>query len=146
MDRYPPACPLKEPTNNTRAGVEPLTAVRAPVVEAEPADVCRALADQSPKPAPRGWGELWSRAEQAAQEAIERTLADHREPTEPGVARTLVSCLSPGAGLMVASSMPIRDVEWYARPRADIRVMANRGANGIDGTLSTMLAMAAGSD
>ena len=117
----------------------------AAVVAANPADVCRALADQNPKPAPRSWGELWSRAEHKAQDTIDQVLAEHREPTEPGVARTLVSCLSPGAGLMVASSMPIRDVEWYARPRANVRVMANRGANGIDGTLSTMLGVAAGS-
>jgi 2-succinyl-5-enolpyruvyl-6-hydroxy-3-cyclohexene-1-carboxylate synthase len=72
-------------------------------------------------------------------------LAHHEDLTEPGVARTLVSCLDPGASLLVASSMPIRDVEWYARPRADVRIMANRGANGIDGTLSTMLGVAAGS-
>jgi 2-succinyl-5-enolpyruvyl-6-hydroxy-3-cyclohexene-1-carboxylate synthase len=112
---------------------------------AEPADVCLALTAAAPKPAPDGWTRLWAGAEQAAQEAIARTLARHPEPTEPGVARDLVSCLPPGAGLVVASSMPIRDVEWYAPPRPDITVMANRGANGIDGTLSTILGAAAGS-
>jgi 2-succinyl-5-enolpyruvyl-6-hydroxy-3-cyclohexene-1-carboxylate synthase len=112
---------------------------------AQPADVCTALADQEPKPAPDSWTRLWAGAERAAQEAIGRTLAGHPEPTEPGLARDLVSCLPPGAGLVVASSMPIRDVEWYAPARPDITVMANRGANGIDGTLSTILGAAAGS-
>ena len=117
----------------------------AVVVAADPSEVCRALAEASPEPAPASWGALWSRAEEKAQEAIDQVLANHADPTEPGVARTLVSCLDSGASLLVASSMPIRDVEWYARPRADVRIMANRGANGIDGTLSTMLGVAASS-
>jgi 2-succinyl-5-enolpyruvyl-6-hydroxy-3-cyclohexene-1-carboxylate synthase len=117
----------------------------AVVVAADPSALCRALAEARPEPAPENWGALWFGAERAAQEAIDEVVANHREPTEPGVARTLVSCLNPGASLLVASSMPIRDVEWYARPRTDVRIMANRGANGIDGTLSTMLGVAAGS-
>ncbi len=116
----------------------------ATLVVAEPADVCHALADQAPAPAPDSWTQLWAEAERSAQRAIAQTLAGHREPTEPGVARQLVSCLPSGTGLVVASSMPIRDVEWYAPARGDIRVMANRGANGIDGTLSTVLGAAAG--
>jgi len=115
------------------------------VLAAEPAALCTALADRAPAPAPGGWTQLWAGAERAAQAAIGQVLDAHPEPTEPGVARTVVSCLAPGSGLVVASSMPIRDVEWYAPPRADIRVMANRGANGIDGMLSTTLGVAAGS-
>lgn len=114
------------------------------VLSAEPAELCRALADRDPTPAPDGWTSLWSRAGEAARAAIDEVLDGHREPTEPGVARGLVSCLGPGTGLVVASSMPIRDVEWYAPPRPDLLVMANRGANGIDGTLSTVLGAAAG--
>jgi 2-succinyl-5-enolpyruvyl-6-hydroxy-3-cyclohexene-1-carboxylate synthase len=117
----------------------------AAVVMAEPAAVCTALAAQAPRPAPDRWTRRWAGAEVAAQRAIGAVLAGHREPTEPGVARMLVSSLPPGTGLVVASSMPVRDVEWYASPRADIEVMANRGANGIDGTVSTVLGAAAGS-
>jgi 2-succinyl-5-enolpyruvyl-6-hydroxy-3-cyclohexene-1-carboxylate synthase len=63
--------------------------------------------------------------------------------TEPGIARTVVGSVPVGTTLVVSSSMPVRDVEWWSRPREGLRVLANRGANGIDGVVSTALGVAA---
>ncbi|MEO5678869.1 MAG: thiamine pyrophosphate-binding protein, partial [Acidimicrobiales bacterium] len=78
----------------------------------------------------------------AAQRAITAVLDGHPEVTEPGLARALASHLPAEAALLVSSSMPIRDVEWFAEPRSGLDLHANRGANGIDGVTSTALGLA----
>jgi len=89
-----------------------------------------------------GWLHRWQRAESVAQSAFNEVLAEHPEVTEPGLARDLFRHLPDGAALVVSSSMPIRDIEWYAEPRLGLDTHANRGANGIDGVTSTALGMA----
>jgi len=93
-------------------------------------------------PAEDGWLTRWQRAEATAQRAISTVLGRHPEVTEPGLARELTAHLPDGAALVVSSSMPIRDVEWFAEPRRGLRLHANRGANGIDGVTSTALGVA----
>ena len=85
------------------------------------------------------WCRWWSTAEDQAQQAIDGVLASQPAITEPFVARAVAAHAST---LVVASSMPVRDVEWYARPRDGLRVYANRGANGIDGVVSTAAGIA----
>ena len=116
------------------------------VLAADPTDVCRSLAGAEVQGAPSAWGRWWQAAEEVAQDAIDSVLAGSVRPTEPGVARTLTALLPSGSTLFVSSSMPIRDVEWFGHPQAPARVLANRGANGIDGIVSTALGVAARSD
>jgi 2-succinyl-5-enolpyruvyl-6-hydroxy-3-cyclohexene-1-carboxylate synthase len=115
------------------------------VVRCDPAALCRAvtLAARSVGAGGAGeWARQWAGAEAAAQVAFDDVLAGHPEVTEPGLPRALGDQLSDGAVLVASSSMPIRDVEWYMRPRSGLRVLANRGANGIDGVVSTALGVA----
>jgi 2-succinyl-5-enolpyruvyl-6-hydroxy-3-cyclohexene-1-carboxylate synthase len=92
---------------------------------------------------PDGWLETWQAADAAVGGAIDPVL-DTPELTEPKVARLLGTELPAEATLFVASSMPIRDVEEFFPARADPpRVLANRGANGIDGTVSSAFGVAA---
>ncbi|MEM9562914.1 MAG: 2-succinyl-5-enolpyruvyl-6-hydroxy-3-cyclohexene-1-carboxylic-acid synthase [Actinomycetota bacterium] len=91
---------------------------------------------------PASDADRWLDLDRAAKQAIADHLAAQPDVTEPGVARTVVGSLPAGATLVVASSMPVRDVEWYGPNRRDIRVLSNRGANGIDGLVATAAGVA----
>jgi 2-succinyl-5-enolpyruvyl-6-hydroxy-3-cyclohexene-1-carboxylate synthase len=93
---------------------------------------------------PTAWLESWLGAEQRARRALDGVLDGTEEVFEGRVARDLVAALPDGATLVVASSMPVRDVESFATPREGLRILANRGVNGIDGFVSTVLGVAAG--
>ena len=96
-------------------------------------------------PADPEWLASWRAADDAAAEALTTALGD--ELSEPLVAKSLGEWLDARATLYVASSMPIRDVELYVPAREDgPRVLSNRGANGIDGTVSSAFGAAAAGD
>ncbi len=85
-----------------------------------------------------GWLEAWTSAESNAQRAIDAVLQSSEHATTASAAvRTCVAAQPDEAILFVASSMPIRDLEWFGAPRLGCRVLSNRGANGIDGLVST---------
>jgi 2-succinyl-5-enolpyruvyl-6-hydroxy-3-cyclohexene-1-carboxylate synthase len=92
-----------------------------------------------------GWLDSWRAADESAATAISSTLG--AELSEPLVAAGLGAWLPPEATLFVASSMPIRDVEEFFPVREHPpRVLSNRGANGIDGTVSSAFGAAAAGD
>ncbi len=115
--------------------------VASVVVGADPTALCRAVAEAvGGAPAAAGvsggrpggsWARTWSAAEAAAQRAIADVLGAHAEPTEPGIARDLAAALPDGARLFCSSSMPVRDLEWYAAPAdADGRSSPTGGPTG----------------
>jgi 2-succinyl-5-enolpyruvyl-6-hydroxy-3-cyclohexene-1-carboxylate synthase len=83
------------------------------------------------------WLDAWRSADEAAGNAINAALAREAFPNEPSIAMIAYRSAPPHSILYAGSSMPIRDLDAFAgRPRDHLAVLANRGANGIDGLLS----------
>ena len=112
-------------------------------VNGSPTAFCRALAPMV-HAAPSGWLDRWSTVDHAARRTISERLHDDSSPglIEPQVVDAVLEAAVPGAAVVVSSSMPVRDLEWFGRGRSDVSVYANRGANGIDGVTSTAIGVA----
>ena len=104
--------------------------------------MCAAL-QSSVAPADSEWRQKWQMAENTAQSAISEWTKDNF--SEPSVVRALTDELQPGSQFVISSSMPIRDVEWFGTVTPGVHVFSNRGANGIDGVISTAVGVALGS-
>jgi 2-succinyl-5-enolpyruvyl-6-hydroxy-3-cyclohexene-1-carboxylate synthase len=115
----------------------------AVVSEVETADPIATLTMLTPeRPSDPRWLAGWTDADQAVAATIDEDLPDTL--SEPLVARRLGAILSAEDNLFVASSMAVRDVELFMGADEDLpRVLANRGANGIDGTVSSAFGVAA---
>lgn len=91
----------------------------------------------------RAWLARWLAVEHSVRRAVDTHLDHDDEPFEGRIARDVMDAVPAGSDLVVASSMPVRDLESFARPRDKVTVHANRGVNGIDGFVSTALGIAA---
>jgi len=136
-------------------GLAGAAAVRHVVVASGPgmwADPQRAATDVAaavrlagaPGTVPARWLGAWRRADAASTRAAAAVLdaAGRAAPparlelSEPEVARELVAALPENALLWCGNSLSVRDIDLLLPPRADTRVIASRGASGIDGTFS----------
>jgi 2-succinyl-5-enolpyruvyl-6-hydroxy-3-cyclohexene-1-carboxylate synthase len=115
-------------------------------VEAKVLDFCSAListATQAPPAVDASWTAGWREASEVAGRYLDGISSG--EPNEPLVARVLSQNVPLDHGLVVASSMPVRDLDTYAATGgAPVPVAANRGASGIDGTVATAAGFARG--
>ena len=102
------------------------------------------LRDVASMRADSSYATTWFAASNSVGEYLRSLESDHDELNEPMVARSVVELSGENnASLIVGSSMPVRDVEWWAGARRS-PTYANRGANGIDGVVSTVLGVCAG--
>lgn len=109
----------------------------------DPVPVLERLAAGGECQAQDGWLAAWRDADERAAAAI-RGVLETSALSEPLVAAELGALLPASTTLFVASSMPVRDVEAFWPVRDDPpRVLCNRGANGIDGTVSAAFGAAA---
>jgi len=115
----------------------------ARVVEASAGSWARAATAAASAPCDDAFLSAWRRADDAAQDCFDALLEGSFD--EPSVARGLSGTLPGHVVFVVSSSMPVRDLEWFGRrvPRGPL-VVANRGANGIDGVVSTALGASIG--
>lgn len=118
--------------------------VLSDLIVADPRALLEAVAPRiAHAPRDPAWLERWVVLDRLAADAHTAVIdEDPATPTEPWLARELPALLPPAATLLVAASMPIRDIEAFMAPRDAIRVVANRGANGIDGTIATAWGLA----
>ena len=96
-------------------------------------------------PTAQAWRERWVQLDRRAGAAIGAVLDAVDGASGPQVARDVARSLPDGAQLVVASSMPVRDLEWFGGALVGVIVHANRGVNGIDGTITTATGLAIGS-
>jgi 2-succinyl-5-enolpyruvyl-6-hydroxy-3-cyclohexene-1-carboxylate synthase len=93
------------------------------------------------------WLSDWCEADRAADRALLDWLAtvEARGEAFEGLPFAVLSrSLPDGAMLWAGNSMPVRDLDdWFAGSDRAIRILSNRGANGIDGVVSTALGAAA---
>jgi 2-succinyl-5-enolpyruvyl-6-hydroxy-3-cyclohexene-1-carboxylate synthase len=112
------------------------------VLEVEPAPLLEAVAERLDRARDDSWLCSWMKAERTARSAMDALLDSWSEPFEGRIARDVMNAIPDDSALVVASSMPVRDLETFAPPRSGVKVMANRGVNGIDGFVSTVLGVA----
>ena len=87
----------------------------------------------------KDWIERWQSIEAQSRKAITQHMSQATD--ESAFVSTLIQKLTKDDALFVSNSMPIRDVDNLLFD-SEVEVYANRGANGIDGVISTALGMA----
>ncbi len=128
------------------------TLLAAEVVHADPRSLCvrlleHATTDVRTRAADADWLTTWRTVNAEAGGALMAYLTHTEsvnEPFEGAILAQVAALLPADSTLFVSSSMPVRDLDAFAAgDRRPLRVLANRGANGIDGVVSSALGVAA---
>lgn len=123
-------------------------ATAAHVLRSDAARACRDLAasldEARPRPDHDEWTWSWREAGEQAARALSRSRGEDATPFEAHVVEAIARSLPPDSLLYVGNSLAIRAVDWFwPFDSPPVRVMSNRGTNGIDGFVSSVLGAAA---
>ncbi|HLF76062.1 MAG TPA: 2-succinyl-5-enolpyruvyl-6-hydroxy-3-cyclohexene-1-carboxylic-acid synthase [Dehalococcoidia bacterium] len=93
----------------------------------------------------RSWTDAWDRAEEITKSVLASVIETDMTTSEPSVFHDFVPCLPREATIVAGNSMPVRDLDSFfpGSSRFNGRILANRGASGIDGVVSTALGVSA---
>jgi 2-succinyl-5-enolpyruvyl-6-hydroxy-3-cyclohexene-1-carboxylate synthase len=110
------------------------------MIHCDETDFCNQLVELAqPKKKQSDWAKLWQDVNKMAKTALLEAGKDE-EMFEGKVFIELAQLLPEKSILFVGNSMPIRDADtFFMATDKNIRIMANRGANGIDGVVSSAL-------
>jgi 2-succinyl-5-enolpyruvyl-6-hydroxy-3-cyclohexene-1-carboxylate synthase len=93
------------------------------------------------------WLSCWREANRVARGVLRSALDEETALFEGKALAEVAAALPTGATLVVGNSMPVRDADTFlAGDERRLRIVANRGANGIDGVVSSALGAAAVAD
>lgn len=114
------------------------------MLHADPARLCAMLAEALEGSEPSRVDEAWGRRLWSAEWAVAQVVGDESAFFDAQAVVNVVRELRDGYALFVASSLAVRHLDQFGQTsREDIRVYCNRGASGIDGTISSALGVAA---
>ncbi len=114
-------------------------------IESAVTDFCQQLLPEVQSNISREWKKSLQQYDRRVQQQLDKALAAGGKLSEFAVARQLTREIPAGENLFLASSLPIREVDWYGDASGTaITVGANRGASGIDGTIASAAGFAAG--
>ena len=112
-------------------------------ISSDPTIFCREVQKYVKQNSDSGFLVKWLSANRAAQTTIDKYFGDSDSNLlAPRVAQLVAQSLREENNLVVSSSMPVRDLEWFGGDCSRFHVFSNRGANGIDGVVATAIGVA----
>ncbi len=151
LNRYA-SCPLV--VIDGHGGWEEPTQLASYLIHVNPTTLCQSLltvlnqenrSEKIQSSVSQAWLTMWQDADKVTRQTLLNVIQDFNELFEGRVFTELASLLPAGTTLYTGNSMPVRDLDsffWCSEHR--IRIMGNRGANGIDGVVSSALGASAG--
>ncbi len=122
------------------------TQLASEMLHTNPVALCEALLSTLPVHETRTstWLARWQQAEQVTRQALQDVMQQQAAMFEGRVFSELAALLPENTTLYVGNSMPVRDLDtFFWQPVHPIYILGNRGANGIDGVISSALGASA---